>query len=141
MDRGVQCVDDISFSSLTVPVSARECRSLWQTSVSGRSSGGLRSWMRSPEKEHSSARVRNSVRERSSVTERSCRPESLPPLNRTRLEQRSETCTPVAVQGQPYFVHSPGLAHTAGCRSLWEDRSVVGRAGDHKLGKEDIHWQ
>lgn len=135
MDRGLQCADDISFSPLTVPVSERECRSLWQTSVSGRSSGGLRSWMRSPEKEHSSARVRNSVRERS------CRPESLPPLNRTRLEQRSETCTPVAVQGQPHFVHSPGLAHTAGCRSLWEDRSVVGRAEDHKLGMEDIRWQ
>lgn len=135
MDRGLQCADNISFSSLTVPVSARECRSLWQTSVSGRSTGGLHSWMRSPEKEHSSVRVRNSAREHS------CRPESLPPLNRIRPEQRSETCTPVAVQGQPHFVHSPGLAHRAGCQSLWEDMPVMRRAEDHKLGKEDIHWR
>lgn len=134
-DRSIQCAEKISSSYLTVTVSARECRSLWQTSVSGRSSGGLRSWMRSPEKEHNSARVRNSVRERS------CRPGSLPPQNHTRLEQTSETCTPVVVQGPPHFVHSPGQAHRTGCRSVWEDRLVVGWAEDHKLVREDIHWQ
>lgn len=135
VDRSLQCADVISSSSLTVTVSARECRSLWQTSVSGRSSGGLRSWMRSPEKERSSARVHNSGRERS------CRPGSLPPLNHTHLEQKSETCTPAAVQGRPQFARSPGRAHTAGHLSLWEDRSVVGKAEDRKLGKEDIHWR
>lgn len=135
MGRSLQCADVISSSSLSVTVSVRECRSLWQTSVSGRSSGGLRSSMHNPEKERSSARVRNSVRERS------CRPGSLPPLNHTHLEQKSETCTPAVVQGLPHFARSPGMTHTAGRRSLWEDRSVVGRAEDHKLGKEDIRWR
>lgn len=91
--------------------------------------------MRSTEKEHRSVRVRNSVREHS------CRPEPLPPLNHIHLEQRSETCTPVAVQGQQHFVHSPGLAHRTVYQSLWEDMSVVRRAEDHKLEKEDIHWR
>lgn len=120
---------------LTVTVSARECRSLWQTSVSGRSSGGLCSWMRSPEMERSSVTVRNSERVHS------CKPELLPPLNHTHQERKPETCTPVGLQGQPHFARSLGRSHNAGGRSLWVERSVVGRAEDRKLGKEDIRWQ
>lgn len=116
--------------------------------MSGRSSGGLRNWKRSPEKErnpvkersfekeHKPERERSFERERSSERERSCRLGSPLPLNHTHLEQRSATCTPVELQGQPHSVHSPGQAHTAGLRSQWGER-----AEDHKLGKEDIRWQ
>lgn len=93
-----------SRSSFTTLASAQEYQFLLLTSASGWSSGGLYSWMRTPERErnsargHSSARERNFVRERNFERGRSHRRGFLQPLIHSHSVQKPETRTPVVEQ-------------------------------------------
>lgn len=88
----------ISLSSFTTLASAQEYQFLLLTSASGWSSGGLYSWMRTPERERNFARGHSSAREHNFVRERSRRRGFLQPLIHSHSVQKPETRTPVVEQ-------------------------------------------